>query len=100
MERQQVVKTLTSGVGFLLKKHKVETIEGEAFFVDDHTLRVIHPDSAQTYSFNNAIIATGSRPIEIPGFKFGGRVLDSTGGLALKEVPKKIRCYRWRCHRF
>jgi len=81
-KENKVVHTLTSGVGFLLKKHKVETIEGEAFFVDDHTLRVIHPDSAQTYSFNNAIIATGSRPIEIPGFKFGGRVLDSTGGLA------------------
>ncbi|MGQ4819805.1 FAD-dependent oxidoreductase, partial [Enterococcus faecium] len=48
------------------------------------------PDSAQTYSFNNAIIASGSRPIEIPGFKFGGGVLDSTGGLALKEVPKKF----------
>ena len=89
-KENKVVHTLTSGVGFLLKKHKVETIEGEAFFVDDHTLRVIHPDSAQTYSFNNAIIATGSRPIEIPGFKFGGRVLDSTGGLALKEVPKKF----------
>ena len=53
-------------------------------------MRVIHPDSAQTYSFNNAIVATGSRPIEIPGFKFGGRVLDSTGGLNLKEVPKKF----------
>ena len=74
----------------LLKKHKVEIIEGEAFFVDENTLRVIHPDSAQTYSFNNAIVATGSRPIEIPGFKFGGRVLDSTGGLNLKEVPKKF----------
>lgn len=73
-----------------MKKHKVEIIEGEAFFVDDHTLRVIHPDSAQTYSFNNAIVATGSHPIEIPGFKFGGRILDSTGGLALKEVPKKF----------
>lgn len=85
-----VVNKLTSGVRFLLKKHKVEIIEGEAFFVDEKTLRVIHPDSAQTYSFNNAIIATGSRPIEIPGFKFGGRVVDSTGGLALKEVPKKF----------
>ena len=87
---KKVVKTSTSGVGFLLKKHKVETIEGEAFFVDDHSLRVMHPDSAQTYSFNHAIVATGSRPIEIPGFKFGGRVIDSTGGLALKEVPKKL----------
>ncbi|EOJ92185.1 dihydrolipoyl dehydrogenase [Enterococcus faecalis] len=85
-----VVKSLTGGVGMLLKKHKVEIIEGEAFFVDENTLRVIHPDSAQTYSFNNAIVATGSRPIEIPGFKFGGRVLDSTGGLNLKEVPKKF----------
>lgn len=89
-KQKEVVNKLTGGVGFLLKKHQVEILEGEAFFVDDHTLRVIHPDSAQTYSFNNAIIATGSRPIEIPGFKFGGRVLDSTGGLGLKEVPKKF----------
>ncbi len=85
-----VVNKLTSGISMLLKKNKVEVLEGEAFFVDDHTLRVMHPDSAQTYSFNNAIIATGSRPIEIKGFKFGGRVLDSTGGLNLKEVPKKF----------
>ncbi|MFC0234646.1 dihydrolipoyl dehydrogenase [Vagococcus entomophilus] len=86
----QVVNKLTSGIKFLLKKNKVEIIEGEAFFVDEHTLRVIHPENAQTYSFNNAIVATGSRPIEIKGFKFGGRVLDSTGGLNLAEVPKKF----------
>lgn len=85
-----VVNKLTSGISFLLKKNKVEVIEGEAFFVDDRTLRVIKEDSAQTYEFNNAIVATGSRPIEIPGFKFAGRVLDSTGGLNLKEVPKKL----------
>ncbi|QIL46924.1 dihydrolipoyl dehydrogenase [Vagococcus coleopterorum] len=86
----QVVSKLTSGVEFLLKKNKVEVIRGEAFFVDEHTLRVINDESAQTYEFNNAIVATGSRPIEIPGFKFAGRVLDSTGGLNLKEVPKKL----------
>ena len=89
-KENQVVNKLTSGVKMLLKKNKVEILEGEAFFVDDHSLRVMHPDSAQTYSFNHAIVATGSRPIEIPGFKFGGRVIDSTGGLALKEVPKKL----------
>lgn len=55
-----VVNKLTSGVKGLLKKNKVEMLEGEAFFVDDHSLRVIHPDSAQTYTFNNVIIATGS----------------------------------------
>ena len=87
---QEVVHKLTSGIEYLLNKNKVEILRGEAFFVDGHTLRVIQEDSAQTYSFNHAIVATGSRPIEIKGFKFGGRVIDSTGGLALKEVPKKL----------
>ena len=45
--------------------------------------------SSQTYTFKNAIIATGSRPIEIPTFKFSKRVLDSTGALALQEIPEK-----------
>ena len=64
----KVVKTLTSGVGFLLKKPKLKQLKGKLSLLMITTLRVIHPDSAQTYSFNNAIIATGSRPIEIPGF--------------------------------
>lgn len=85
-----VVNKLTSGVTMLLKKNKVEVIEGEAFFVDENTLRVMTEESAQTYSFNNAIVATGSRPIEIKGFKFGKRIIDSTGGLNLTEVPKKL----------
>ena len=40
--------------------------------------------------FQNAIIATGSRPIEIPNFEFGNRVIDSTGALNLQEVPGKL----------
>lgn len=86
----KVVKTLTTGIGMLLKKNKVEIIRGTAFFNDTHQLRVLNGDEAQSYTFKNAIIATGSRPIEIKGFKFGGRILDSTGGLNLKEVPKKF----------
>lgn len=46
--------------------------------------------SAQTYNFKHAIIATGSRPIEIPNFEFGKRVIDSTGALNLQEVPNKL----------
>ena len=46
--------------------------------------------SAQTYNFKHAIIATGSRPIEIPNFEFGKRVIDSTGALNLQEVPGKL----------
>ena len=86
----KVVKTLTTGIGMLLKKNKVEILKGTAFFNDTHQLRVLNGDEAQSYTFKHAIIATGSRPIEIKGFKFGKRVLDSTGALNLKEVPKHL----------
>ncbi|EWG11779.1 dihydrolipoyl dehydrogenase [Cytobacillus firmus] len=85
-----VVKKLTGGVEGLLKGNKVDIVRGEAYFVDGNTLRVMDENSAQTYTFKNAIIATGSRPIELPTFKFSKRVLDSTGALALQEIPEKI----------
>ncbi|WP_240620174.1 FAD-dependent oxidoreductase, partial [Peribacillus acanthi] len=74
-----VVKKLTGGVEGLLKGNKVEIVRGEAYFVDENTVRVMDENSAQTYKFKNAIIATGSTPIEIPTFKYSKRVLDSTG---------------------
>ena len=89
-KNNEVVSKLTSGVEYLLKKNKVEILEGEAFFVDTHNLRVIQENGAQSYSFNHAIIATGSRPIELPTFKWSDRVLDSTGALALNEIPKSL----------
>ena len=59
--------------------------------MDEHTLRVVTEESAQTYSFNHAIVATGSRQSKSKVSEFGGRVIDSTGGLGLKEVPKKLK---------
>ncbi|EGQ3843614.1 dihydrolipoyl dehydrogenase [Staphylococcus pseudintermedius] len=85
-----VVSKLTGGVESLLKGNKVEIVRGEAYFVDEHSLRVMDDKSAQTYNFKNAIVATGSRPIQIPNFEFGGRILDSTGALNIQEVPKKL----------
>ncbi|MHC0038599.1 dihydrolipoyl dehydrogenase [Pseudoneobacillus sp. C159] len=85
-----VVKKLTGGVEGLLKGNKVDIVRGEAYFVDANTLRVMNENSAQTYNFKHAIIATGSRPIELPAFKYTKRVLDSTGALALTEIPGKI----------
>ncbi|MGD6775542.1 dihydrolipoyl dehydrogenase [Sutcliffiella horikoshii] len=85
-----VVKKLTGGVEGLLKGNKVDIVSGEAYFVDGNTVRIMDENSAQTYKFNNCIIATGSRPIEIPTFKYSKRVLDSTGALALKDIPKKL----------
>ncbi|HEY4552118.1 MAG TPA: dihydrolipoyl dehydrogenase [Bacillaceae bacterium] len=88
--KASVVKKLTGGVEGLLKGNKVDIVRGEAYFVDDHTLRVMDENSAQTYTFKNAIIATGSRPIELPAFKYSKRVLDSTGALNLEEIPGKL----------
>ncbi|WP_053366046.1 dihydrolipoyl dehydrogenase [Bacillus sp. FJAT-27245] len=85
-----VVKKLTGGVESLLKGNKVNIVRGEAYFVDTNTLRVMDENSAQTYTFKNAIIATGSRPIELPAFKYTKRVLDSTGALALDKIPASI----------
>ncbi|SFA76449.1 MULTISPECIES: dihydrolipoyl dehydrogenase [unclassified Bacillus (in: firmicutes)] len=88
--KMSVVNKLTGGVEGLLKGNKVDIVRGEAYFVDANTLRVMDENSAQTYTFKNAIIATGSRPIELPAFKYTKRVLDSTGALALQEVPQSI----------
>lgn len=85
-----VVKKLTGGVEGLLKGNKIDIVRGEAYFVDANTIRVMDESSAQTYTFKNAIIATGSRPIEIPAFKYTKRVLDSTGALNLQELPESI----------
>ena len=85
-----VVKKLTGGVEGLLKGNKVEIVRGEAYFASENSVRIMDEKSAQTYNFKNCIIATGSRPVEIPGFKYTDRVINSTGALALKEVPKKL----------
>jgi dihydrolipoamide dehydrogenase len=85
-----IVNKLTGGVEGLLKGNKVDIVRGEAYFVDGNSLRVIGENSAQTYNFKNAIIASGSRPIELPTFKYSKRVLNSTGALNLQEVPEKI----------
>ncbi|MCK6256853.1 dihydrolipoyl dehydrogenase [Fictibacillus sp. KIGAM418] len=85
-----IVNKLTSGVQGLLKGNKAEIIRGEAYFVNENTVRIMDEKNSQTYTFKNCIIATGSRPIEIPGFKWSDRVISSTGALALQEVPKKM----------
>src|SRR5699024_4651029 len=92
------VARMTNGVQMLLKKHHVELINGEAYLDSDTQLRVMPSGprqfmdngGGQTIKFKNLILATGSRPIEIRGFKFDDRVIESTGGLNLKEVPKEF----------
>lgn len=88
--KNSVVNKLTSGVGSLLKGNKVEIVKGEATFLDANQLSVKSEGSEEIYSFKNAIIATGSRPVELPTFKFSNRVLSSTGALNLDHIPESL----------
>lgn len=86
----KVVGPLTKGVESLLRANKVKIIKGEAYFNDHETLHVIDGDESLSYSYKHAIVATGSRPVAIPGFEFSDRVIDSAGALALSEVPGRL----------
>ncbi len=91
-----VVNKLTSGVRTLLKANHVEIIEGSAALEapgpDGHRITVKAKDgSTQTIVAKNVVLATGSRPMEIPGFKIDQkRIIDSTGALALDAVPARM----------
>ncbi|MGO3608593.1 MAG: FAD-dependent oxidoreductase, partial [Enterococcus sp.] len=90
-KKEQVVNPLTSGIEMLLKKNHVQIIKGEAHFTSDNTLHIMQEEgTGETFSFKHAIIATGSRPIEIPSLKFSKNVIDSTGLLNLEELPESL----------
>ena len=79
---------LSKGVRGLLKKNKVDYIEGEAEFVSAHEVEI---GGSKKLSGEHILVATGSRPREIPGFEFDEKdVLSSTGILSLKELPTKL----------
>ncbi|WP_035297436.1 dihydrolipoyl dehydrogenase [Brevibacillus thermoruber] len=85
-----IVKQLTGGVASLFKGNKIQVVPGEALFVSENEVRVFHGYDVNRYRFNHCIIATGSRPIELPAFPFGKRVLSSTEALSLTEIPKSL----------
>jgi dihydrolipoamide dehydrogenase len=90
-----VVNKLTSGVRTLLKGNGVEVIDGSAKLEksgpDGHRITVTTKSGTQTIVTKNIVLATGSRPFEIPGFKIDqNRIIDSTGALALDHVPNRM----------
>jgi dihydrolipoamide dehydrogenase len=85
---RDVVATLTGGVSGLLKRHEVEYIQGTAHVTGEHEVTV---DSDKVLETRHVLVATGSRPLEIPGFEFDeDRVLSSTGILALDTLPESL----------
>ncbi|AHG02603.1 dihydrolipoamide dehydrogenase [Halobacterium sp. DL1] len=92
--KDSVVDQLTGGVEKLCKANGVNLIEGRAEFAGNDKLRVVHGGDGQgseTITYEHCIVATGSKPIEVPGFEFDGEhVIDSRQALAMEEYPESM----------
>jgi dihydrolipoamide dehydrogenase len=92
--KDRLVTRLTKGVESLCERAGATLVEGRAEFASDSKVRVVADGDGQgseTMSFEHAIVATGSRPIEIPGFEFDGeKILSSRHALALDAVPEEL----------
>lgn len=89
--KQGVVDKLTSGVEYLCKGNNVKIIKGQGAFKSSHELEVQTAAGTETVEAKDTIIATGSRPFELPSFKFDAtHIISSTEALALQEVPKNL----------
>ena len=89
--KESVIGKLTGGLGGLAKQRKVQVVTGVAKFASANSLVVETKDGKKTISFDNAIIAAGSSVARIPGFPYDDpRIIDSTGALALQDVPKRM----------
>lgn len=87
-----VVEGLYKGVQFLMRKHKVDVLEGTGSLLGHTRVGVASPDGSQVeLEARHTLLATGSAPRSIPGVVIDNEhVLDSTGALALAEVPRTI----------
>jgi dihydrolipoamide dehydrogenase len=86
-----VVAKLTGGLAQLAKQRKVTVVHGVAQFSGPNALQVTGADGTlKTISFDNAIIAAGSQVIKLPFQPDDPRVMDSTGALALADIPQRM----------
>ena len=89
--KNKIINQLTGGLAGLAKQRKVEIITGYGKFTSPKTIAVEGAEGTTTISFDDVIIAAGSSVMKIPGFPYDDeRLMDSTGALELKEVPKRL----------
>ncbi len=86
-----VVGTLTGGLAKLAKQRGVEVLRATGRFETPNTMELETPDGVERLSFNTAIIAAGSRSVELPHFPHDDpRVMDSTSALELDAIPERL----------
>lgn len=85
-----VIKKLTVGLAGMAKTRRVEVVTGVGSFLDPHHLEVATAGGKKTVKFANAIIAAGSQAVKLPFLPDDPRIVDSTGALQLKSIPKRM----------
>ena len=85
-----VVRQLTSGLDTLAKQRKVRVVRGTARFASPKQLEVETGGGRELVDFDQCIIAAGSEPSALPGLPNDPRIIDSTGALELKSLPKRM----------
>ncbi|WP_186053494.1 dihydrolipoyl dehydrogenase [Burkholderia gladioli] len=85
-----VVKQLTTGLAGMAKARKVEVVTGVGSFVDPNHLEVQVEGGKKVVKFKQAIIAAGSQAVKLPFMPDDPRVIDSTGALELRQLPKRM----------
>ena len=89
--KKSVVTKLTGGLAALAKQRKVQVVSGTAKFASPNSLSVQTADGVKIITFDYAIVAAGSSVARIPGFPYDDpRIIDSTGALALQDIPKRL----------
>lgn len=88
--KNNVVNQLSSGLRRMSKLRKVTVLNGYGTFTSANTMQVVGERASTTITFNNAIIAVGSRPIQLPFLPADHRIWDSTDALALTSVPNRL----------
>jgi dihydrolipoamide dehydrogenase len=88
--RDKVIKTLTSGVGMLFQKNKIDLIEGFGSVTDDGNVKIGGQFDGTEIETDRVILATGSVAKPILDLQFGKRILDTAGMWLLNEQPKRL----------
>jgi dihydrolipoamide dehydrogenase len=89
--KQRVVDKLTSGVGQVGRLRKVNYIQGRATLTGPRSMKVAGAEGETDVQFEHCILATGSSPTRIPSLALeSARMMDSTGGLDVPDIPKKL----------
>jgi dihydrolipoamide dehydrogenase len=88
--KERTVGKLTGGLATLARQRKVDIVRGTGSFLSPNHMEVVDGEQRKVIAFRQCVIAAGSESVRLPGFPDDPRIIDSTGALELRSVPKTM----------